>query len=53
MRVFFVFGSSATKREKEIIENERRNYKDIVQTEFRDTYRNLSYKVCLKNIHLF
>ncbi|XP_066949158.1 beta-1,3-galactosyltransferase 5-like [Macrobrachium rosenbergii] len=44
MKVIFVFGAAATKEEQKIISEESEKYHDIIQTDFVDTYKNLSYK---------
>ena len=47
LKVIFVVGAAANKDEENIVNNESITYHDIVQTDFVDTYKNLSYKVFL------
>ncbi|XP_064091838.1 beta-1,3-galactosyltransferase 5-like [Macrobrachium nipponense] len=44
MKVIFVFGAAASKEEQKIINEESEKYHDIIQTDFVDSYKNLSYK---------
>ncbi|XP_076033654.1 beta-1,3-galactosyltransferase 5-like [Oratosquilla oratoria] len=43
-RVVFVFGAATTGWEQRVIDQESEKYHDIIQTDFVDTYKNLSYK---------
>lgn len=44
MRVIFVFGAAATQEEQKIISEESEKFHDIIQLDFVDSYKNLSYK---------
>lgn len=44
MRIVFLFGLAADRKTQVFIENESTVYKDIVQGNFRDTYKNLTHK---------
>ncbi|XP_064608344.1 N-acetyllactosaminide beta-1,3-N-acetylglucosaminyltransferase 4-like [Liolophura sinensis] len=44
MRIVFLFGLASDRKTQVFIENESTVYKDIVQGNFKDTYRNLTHK---------
>ncbi|XP_047490635.1 beta-1,3-galactosyltransferase 1-like [Penaeus chinensis] len=44
LRIFFVFGAAASQEEQDIIDEESEKFHDIVQLDFVDSYKNLSYK---------
>ncbi|KAK7072114.1 hypothetical protein SK128_014352 [Halocaridina rubra] len=44
MRVIFVFGAASNPKEQNIITEESAKYHDIIQLDFVDSYKNLSYK---------
>ncbi|XP_071538557.1 beta-1,3-galactosyltransferase 1-like [Panulirus ornatus] len=51
MRVIFVFGSAATEEEQRMLSEESKAHHDIIQLDFVDSYKNLSYKVISRSFH--
>jgi len=50
LKVFFIIGQTNENFLKKMIEIEHSQNNDLIQGNFEDTYRHLSYKVNLKNI---
>ncbi|XP_042873870.1 beta-1,3-galactosyltransferase 5-like [Penaeus japonicus] len=44
LRIVFVFGAAASQEEQDIINEESEKHHDIIQLDFVDSYKNLSYK---------
>ena len=45
MKLIFVFGAATSPEEQKSIDTESRQYRDIIQIDVVDSYKNLSYKV--------
>ena len=49
-KLAFLLGRPADDKKQEILEEESRKHRDIVQGDFMDTYHNLSYKAIMGNL---
>ena len=49
-KLAFLLGRPSDDKKQEILEEESRKHRDIVQGDFMDTYHNLSYKAIMGNL---